>query len=274
MQELGMHLSSPDRNPPADILHSIAYVQSSKNHAESHGCFQTVKQETRFVSNTSKGCLFSVFFLLASVGVHILLANTGAPLTQPPDDFSGFGSYPSHAIPGSTLEWKRNTCGSSLNLWFNARWVNQHQCLSRHYNKQSSEKTKECAGIGWWGEHRRILSLAGGNATSTALTSRWEWGLLPLLLPWRCLSPLPHTDYSLKYDKFPHSKLELWKMKYAETKKSNWRMMLFKAVCFPKDSHPYTLVCACTVLTWPLYSVLSLKGKLNIFWQIIFILKL
>lgn len=172
MQELGMDLSSSDRTSPADILHSIVYVQGSKNHA-------WLSPDTRSVSNTSKGCLFSLFFLL---GVQIVLANTGAPLTQPPDGFSRFGSHASHAIPGSTPEWKRSTCGSSLNLWFNARWVNQQQCLSLHCNKQSAERSRECAGIGWWREHRRTLSWAGGNATSTGLTSRWEWGFFAIVV--------------------------------------------------------------------------------------------
>lgn len=166
MQELGMHLSSSDRTS-ADILHSIVYVQGSKNHA-------WLSPDSRFVSNTSKGCLFSLFFLLASVGVQFVLANTGASLTQPPDGFSRFGSHASHAIPGSTPKWKRSTCGSSLNLWFNGRWANQQQCLSLHCNKQSAERSKERAGIGWWGEHRRTLSRAGGNATSAGLMSRWE----------------------------------------------------------------------------------------------------
>lgn len=115
--------------------------------------------------------VFSLF-ILASVGVHILLANTGAPLTQPPEVFSGFDSHPSHAIPGSTLEWKWSTCSSSLNLWFNWRWVNQQQCLSLHWSKESSEKSKECAGIGWWGECRRTVSLADGNTTNIALMPR------------------------------------------------------------------------------------------------------
>lgn len=64
MQALGKNLSPPDRAPPADILQSMVCVQGSKNHAESHGCFQTVKQQTRFVSNTSKRLvLFSLYFL-------------------------------------------------------------------------------------------------------------------------------------------------------------------------------------------------------------------
>lgn len=122
------------------------------------------------------------FFSLFPSCVQIFLPNTGAPLTQPPDGFSRFGSHASHAIPGSTPEWKRSTCGSSLNLWFNARWVNQQQCLSLHCNKQSAERSRERAGIGWWGEHRRTLSWAGGNATSTGLTSRWEWGFFAIVV--------------------------------------------------------------------------------------------
>ena len=194
-----------------------------------------------------KGYFFSLF--LSSISAHILLAIPGAPLTPEPAVFSGFAPAPNHTVPSSTLGRKRSASGHR------AVAIQEGDLMQGEW--VSSDASLCVAASNLLLRSLKSVLVSGGESIADVLL--WQMGKVLALLcshPTRCrtrffccccpegLSPLPHTDCSLKCDKTPHNKLLSWKMQHAETGKSNWRMTLFKAICVsqaqPATQRPVT----------------------------------